>query len=88
MCERSMGEEALEDAMIEEMLWQDAVEMLGYNPDTHWKTREGIVVAHRDMTTEHLRNTIRMIRRQYDEDPWFFHGYPEMVEELNRRVRR
>lgn len=33
-------------------------------PLTHWRTRDGRVVAIREMSDDHLRNTIKMLKRK------------------------
>ena len=57
MCEKSMGEEAMEDALVEEA---------GLNEDS-WTTRDGVTMLIRDMTDEHLSNAINLLERQYQE---------------------
>ncbi len=57
MCERSMGQEALDDMLVESA---------GMTEDT-WVTSEGRHIKHEDLTDSHLRNIIGYLQRQSAE---------------------
>ena len=89
----SMGAEMALDAMIDEFLYDDGYHA-GYNDCgqyghiTHWKSAGGKIIALKDMTNQHLRNTIKFLERQIDgslHDEFVHDNIIAMKNELNRR---
>lgn len=59
-----------------------------HQPITHWKIRGGKIIAIKDMTTSHLINTIKFLKRQIDgsaHDDWCYDNISAMEEELENR---
>lgn len=55
---------------------------------TYWRTGSGQTIAISDMTTRHLNNTIRYLRRQIDgsaHDDFCWDNINAMEEELRKR---
>lgn len=69
--------------------YEDAMERRLYiSNTTFWKQKNGETIAIKDMTTMHLRNTIRMLKNQIDGSAHddFCHDYIDAMEnELKRR---
>ena len=62
-----------------------------YNVVTHWKMKGGKIIAVKDMTDEHLTNTINMLRRQIDgsiHDEFVYDNIISMEKELERRNKK
>lgn len=65
-----MGEQAEYD--LEQAMWAEIDDLFdnsgwpprdGYDEETHWKQRDGKIIAIDDMEISHVRNTVRMCRR-------------------------
>ena len=37
-----------------------------------WKTKDGQILDVKDMTTEHIKNCLKMLETKLDDDPGFF----------------
>jgi hypothetical protein len=97
------GREIIEQMEIEEavncqkekILLMEAVKCIAsslftYNEVTHWRMKGGQVIALRDMTTTHLQNTIKMLKRQIDgslHDEFVYDNMISMQKELERRSK-
>lgn len=79
----SLGFEMME-AMLDEYLGDEPYD----EPITYWKMRGGKIIAIKDMTTSHLINTIKFLKRQIDgsaRDDWCYDNISAMEEELKNR---
>lgn len=59
-----------------------------YGTATHWRMSNKKLIAICDMTDSHLKNTIRMLRRQIDgsiHDEFVYDNIIAMENELKRR---
>lgn len=59
-----------------------------YRPILYWKTKDNRLIAIRDMTTSHLINTIKFLKRQIDgsaHDDWCYDNISSMENELKQR---
>lgn len=77
----SLGAEIVMEQMIN--YWTNA-----YTPPVWWRMKNGKSIRISDMTTEHLVNTIKMLRRQIDgsaHDDFIFDNVAEMEKELRKR---
>ena len=57
-------------------------------PITHWKTWNGKVIAIKDMTTLHLDNTIKFLKKQNNvsgDNSWRYANIKAIEKELKRR---
>lgn len=58
------------------------------NDIKYWKTKDGKIIRISDMTTTHIINTIKMLRRQIDgsiHDDFVYDYVDAMQKELKRR---
>lgn len=79
----SLGSEMME-AMLDEYLGDEPYD----EPITYWKTKDNKLIAIRDMTTSHLINAIKFLKRQIDgsaHDDWCYDNISAMEEELKNR---
>lgn len=44
--------------------YEDCTRYEQYNKETHWKQKNGKIIAISDMDISHVRNTVRMLRRK------------------------
>ena len=61
-----MGRDPILEQMFEVSCGFEAPQREPVLPLTHWKTRDGRVLKITEMESEHLRNTILMLRRKLD----------------------
>ena len=72
------------EAMLDEYLGNEPYS----EPIIYWKMRGGKIIAIKDITTIHLINTIKFLKRQVDgsaRDDWCYDNISAMEEELENR---
>lgn len=83
----SLGHEIAENATIEESINYSCGQQR-YGNVRYWKMKGGKFIAIRDMTDEHLNNTIKMLKRQIDgsiHDEFVYDNIIAMENELKHR---